>query len=179
MKKGIVELCFSFLSITTVLGLSSGCSTSYLSGPYSTSEISRELDRVRTKIPIYIPKPDSPFSTFTPIFYYYDDGSTADLRTFFMDQDKKVRIAKMRTATTPPPLDGAIAETQGATVEWANAQSTRICNFTPMTIYRDSMSGDPYQTCIVWWSDNYTFLFYSTLSLDETLTLVNTLERIR
>jgi hypothetical protein len=181
MKSEIAKLCFGCLSILAILVFTNGCSPATPTGPFSTTEISVELGRVRTTIPVYVPKPGSPYSNIIPIFYYYNDSSENQLQTFFMQdiRGKLIRIAKLRTASIPPALDDAIVENQKATIEWADARSTKVCRFTPMTVYRDSMPGDPYQTCLVWWSDNYTFLFYSTLPLDETLTLINALERIR
>lgn len=181
MRSDIIKLCLCSLWISAALASSGGCSASNTSGPYSTSQISPELDRVETNIPIYVPKPNSAYADLAPAFYYYNDGSEQDVTTFFMrdSQGEQVRVAKMRTAVTPGALDGAVGHHPDMMVEWADGRSAQVCDFTPETIRRDSMPGDPYQTCLVWWAADYSFLFYSTMPLDQTLILVNSLERFR
>ncbi len=182
MKNHKLKARLGLILITVLLISVSGCNYSNPSGPYTTSEIVGKLSKVRNPIPVYELKPESSYTDVVPIFYYYDDGSVTELRTFFISRRtgaQGTRIAKMRTSLKPPPLDDALNNAKRVTVLWDDKSTASTCDFTPGTFYPDSLTGDPYQTCLVWWSGDYTFLVYSVKSLAETLDLVNSLAQVK
>ncbi len=170
------------LILITLLAFVSGCDYPGVSGPYSTAEIGSKLDQIKSTLPIYVPRSESPYADIALSFYYYYNGSSVELRTFFFSRGhggQSPRIAKMMTSWMPPALDDALKDSEHVMVRWANESTASTCKFTPGTVRRDSFPGDPYKTCVVWWSGEHTFLFYSALPLDETLVLINSLVKIR
>ena len=165
------------------LAFACGCNINPLgmSGPYTESEIIRRLDNNNNILPVY----GSKFGANSDIllsFYFYSEGFDSRLMTFFFRKrggQQGNRIAKMIISLRPPAMDDALSNSRRVMVSWANGSSASTCVFTPGTISRDSLPGDPYQTCVVWRSGEYSFLFYSVMPLEETLNLINSLERIR
>lgn len=166
--------------ITLLLALISSCSYVFpgVSGPYSISEITNRLHAANSTLPVY--KLDSSFSYPNGIlsFYYDNQGFDSRLTTFIFQNEHESRVARMVVSLRPPALDDAMTGSKPVTVLWASNSTAYTCVFTPGTVARDSMAGDPYQTCLVWRSGDYSFLFYSALPLDESVELINSFEKV-
>lgn len=168
--------------IAMLLLLMTACSNPDASDTSSVKEITEKLAKFNDVIPIYVPKSGSSYGDVVPGFYYSNDGSTTFLRTVFFPNGQggqTTRIAKMITSILMPTLDDAMTGSRKVKVSWANQSNASTCAFTSGTVFRDSLPGSPYQTCLVWQSGKYWFLFYSVLPLDETLLLVNSLEEVK
>jgi hypothetical protein len=159
----------------------SGCFYSSLTGPYSAPAISTKVAESNDRLPVYIPRSASTRADVIPKFYYYYDGSTTRITTLFFSQaagGQSTRIAKLHTSGFYPLPDGALRHAEKVRIVWADKAEASTCEITSETIMPDS-PGEPYKVCIFWSVDKDWFLFYSVMDLDETLTLVDSLERFR
>lgn len=163
------------ITLTAIMILTSSCVifSEPLAGPFSLNEIQLKLDKVGSTFPLYVPGTTESSVVYTTLFYLYDDGSIAYLKTSFFAQNVGVQnnlFAVMYTRSTAPPLEIATNKDEKVKILWAHDQSALTCLVLSVT---------PYQTCLFWQSNGYWFEFYSILSLDETTTLINALKRVR
>jgi hypothetical protein len=161
--------------IAIIILMSNGCTTFSQphTGPLSLSEMRLKLDKVGSTFPIYIPGNDELTIIDTTLFYLYDDGSMAYLKTSFFTQNDAVQndpVATMYTKPIAPPLEITRGKSEKIRILWAHDLLALTCLVPPDT---------PYQTCLFWQSNGYWFEFYSILSLDKTATLVNSLKKVR
>ncbi len=155
------------------------CTSSKSYGPYSLSEVATRLDQLQVSEPVYAPPQDS---SLIPVFYYIDLGSEGWLVLYLGSKGlngQTVRVAKLRTSLLGLSVDSVMENSREVKVPWANNFTAFTCVPKPDSFAGDEFSGNSYQTCLAWRSGRYWFLLYSILSLDETVVLINSLERIR
>lgn len=171
---GAVTLC-----LLAALALFSSACSGKTEGPYGPSEVLHRLAELRREVPVYVIQENSKFRDLKLAFYYFDMVDTFGLTTYFVEGADGVSIAKMRTDILTPALDGAMSDSQAVPLTWADNSLARTCEPKSSIFPSDAVPSRGYKTCLTWRAGGHSFLFFSSLGLDETLELINAMEKTR
>ncbi len=180
--KSYLNNCGTALStsivIATLVVLTSACISTKDCNDHpcsSTAMLTRVAEDHRS-LPVFVLKANSFYSDLV-LTYYYDAFDERRVRTYFGSSQRGPHIAEMITSWFLEGMDGAMSQSRRVVVDWANGSSASTCKVIPSNFPDDWYA--TYQTCLVWKKGDLYYRFYSTLSLDETLGIINSLEEVK
>lgn len=150
-------------------------------GPFNADQVAHNLKTSNHSLAVYKPPSSSPYAQVGPVYYLIGSSGERFLQTVIFPPRELGRVQRVAVLRT---FDHRPSETPSGSglsvpIPWADTGVANSCDLASDTSRKDRFPGKPYQTCLFWKAHGNYFLVYSVLSLEETASIIGSLERIR